>query len=101
MYDPYYERLSALVDVMSNEDNEVMRLEVANLTLDACRTYSRKFRADGVSDLELLDLCDRAQALAEDTQPTTELLDDERTQALASVNPARQAVNDAYVDVEA
>ncbi len=101
MYGPYYERLSALVDVMSNEDNEVMRLEVANLTLDACRTYSRKFRADGVSDLELLNLCDRTQALAEDTQPTTELLDDERTQALASVNPARQAVNDAYVDVEA
>ena len=74
---------------------------MANLTLDACRTYSRNFRADGVSDLELLNLCDRTQALAEDTQPTTELLDDERTQALASVNPARQAVNDAYVDVEA
>lgn len=100
-YKPYYERLSYLVDEMNGEENEVMRLEVANLTLDACRTYPRKFRADGVSDLELLDLCERAGALAETTQPTTDLLDAERAQALAAVAPARQAVNDAYVDVEA
>lgn len=100
-YKPYYDRLGYLVDAMADEENEVMRLEVANLTLDACRTYPRKFRADGVSDLELLDLVARAEALAEGTQPTTELLDAERAQALASAGPAREAVNNAFVDVEA
>ena len=86
---------------MGGETNEVMRLEVSNLALDALRTYPRKFRADGVSDQDLLALADRAAKLAQDTKPTTDLLDAEKARALAAAQPARDAVNDAFVDVEA
>lgn len=99
-YAPYYERLSYLVDQMSSETNEVMRLEVASLTLDALRTYPRKFRADGVDDQDLSKLVDKAEALASGTHPTTDLLDSEKAIVLAAVQPAHDAVNDAYVDVE-
>ena len=101
LYAPYYQELSNLVDQMGGETNEVMRLEVSNLALDALRTYPRKFRADGVSDQDLLALADRAAKLAQDTKPTTDLLDAEKARALAAAQPARDAVNAAFVDVEA
>lgn len=100
-YEPYYEKLSYLVDQMAGEDNDVMRLEVSNLTLDALRTYPRKFRADGVSDQDLAALVDKAADLANQTYPTTGLLDAEKARALEAVQPAHDAVNDAFVDVEA
>lgn len=101
LYAPYYQELSQLVDQMQGEENEVMRLEVANLTLDALRTYPRKFRADGISDQDLINLADRAVKLAQDTKPTTDLLDAEKARALDAAQPATDAINDAYVDVEA
>lgn len=101
LYRPYYERLASFVDATAQTENEVMRLSVANLALDALRTYSRKFRADGASDQELMSLAGRAAALAEETSSTTERLDAERSRALAAVQPAKDAVGDAYIDVGA
>lgn len=101
LYRPYFERISYLLDELSDQENDVVRLETANLALDAAFTYPRKLRADGISQKELLALVDKAQALVADVHPTTDVLDAEKERAFNLVNSARQAVADAYVDVEA
>ena len=98
-YRPYLDELGRLVDSLSSESNDVMRLQGANLALDALRTYPRKFRIDGVGQDEMLDLADRAADLAASVSPTTEKLDAERERALASVDAARAAISDSFVDV--
>ena len=101
LYRPYFDRVLYLLDELSGQENDVVRLETANLALDAAFTYPRKLRADGISQKELLALVDKAQALVADVHPTTDVLDAEKERAANLVNSARQAVADAYVDVEA
>lgn len=101
LYRPYFDRVLYLLDELSGQENDVVRLETANLALDAAFTYPRKLRADGISQKELLALVDKAQALVADVHPTTDVLDAEKERAFNLVNSARQAVADAYVDVEA
>ena len=83
---------------MRDEENEVVRLETANLIMNAVRTYPRKFRADGVSRDELNALIDEAIVLAEPVVPTTEELEAERARVLDAEDAARQDVADAFVD---
>lgn len=101
LYRPYFDQISYLLDELSGQENDVVRLETANLALDAAFAYPRKLRADGISQKELLALVDKAQALVADVHPTTNVLDAEKERAANLVNSARQAVADAYVDVEA
>lgn len=101
LYKPYLDQLSYLIDALDSEGNEVVRLEAANLALDALITYPRKFRADGVSRESLTGLLDGAEGLVAGTHTTTSELDAEKDRALGLVATARQAVADAYVDVEA
>lgn len=101
MYAPYFDRLNYMVDVLSSEQNDVMKLEAANLALDALQTYPRKFRADGVA-LESLDgLATHATELAESVVPTTSRLDAEKARALELAESASKAAHEAFVDVEA
>lgn len=101
LYRPYFDQISYLLDELSEQENDVVRLETANLALDAVLTYPRKFRADDISQKELLVLVDKAQALVEDVHPTTDALDVEKGRAVSLIGNVRQAVADAYVDVEA
>ena len=101
LYAPYFEQLSFLVDELASEEKDVVRLETANLALVALCTYPRKFRADDVEQEQLFELASRAEQLVSSVHPTTDALDGERARALALVGTARQAVTDAYEDVEA
>ena len=101
LYKPYYDQLTYLCTALRKEDNDVMRLEVANLTLDALRTYPRKFRADGIAKEKLDTLADSAKSLASTVTPTTDLLDAEKARANAAYDAVKTALNDAYTDVEA
>lgn len=101
LYEPYFERLQALAEANLTEDNDVVRLETANLIMDAVRTYPRKFRADGVARGELDGLIDRALELARSTDPTTDVLDAEQARVLEAEGAARESVADAYIDARA
>lgn len=98
-YAPYFERLSHLIDVLGSEQSDVVKLEVANLTLDAVRTYPRKFRAEGIDQASLEQLVDKAVALADTVSPTTSRLDAEAARVADDAQAARTAVAEAFVDV--
>lgn len=97
-FEPYSDMLCELAEANADEENDVVRLETANLIMNAVRTYPRKFRADGVSRDELNALIDEAIVLAEPVVPTTEELEAERARVLDAEDAARQAVADAFVD---
>jgi serine/threonine-protein kinase len=98
VYAPYFSNLQTLISSMSDSDNDVMKLEAANLALDALETYPRKFRADGVSKEDMLALASNAKMLAENVSPTTALLDSEREKALSTSYRLDQDIADAFVD---
>lgn len=101
LYKPYFERLSSMIDLLANEENDVMRLEAANLALDALETYPRKFRADGIAQSDLEALARRAGELAEKSTSTTERLDAEKARAESRTDDVAESIGNAYIDREA
>ncbi|MCI7438362.1 MAG: serine/threonine protein kinase [Coriobacteriaceae bacterium] len=98
VYSPYFSNLQTLVSSMANSENDVMKLETANLVLDSLTTYPRKFRADGISEDDMHAVAGDARQLAEGVFPTTALLDAERASALSTADGVDQAIADSFVD---
>ncbi|NMM98812.1 MULTISPECIES: serine/threonine protein kinase [Bifidobacterium] len=99
-YLPYFTKLNDLVTAAGQENNDVIRLEAANLTLDALRVYPRKFRADGVKQQAMSDLADAAATLADQAQTTTDELDASKKTAQEAVQPTKDAIANAFVDIK-
>lgn len=99
-YEPYFTLLQELVANAADENSEVIRLEAANLTLDALRIYPRKFRMDGIRQSDMADLAGQAADLAETTETSTDALDDSKQEALAAIQPAEDAISNAFVDIK-
>lgn len=99
-YQPYFTKLQQLVANANNENNEVMRLEAANLTLDALRVYPRKFRADGVKQDDMTALARQASALANQVTPTTDAQAQNKRTAQQAAQPTLDAISNAFVDIK-
>lgn len=99
-YKPYFSKLNELVKSAAQEDNGVISLESANLTLDALRVYPRKFRADGITQQQMSDLADAAASLADKTETTTDELDASKKAAQQAEKPTKDAIANAFVDIK-
>lgn len=99
-YRPYFTRLRQLIDAAATQNSEVIRLEAANLVLDALLVYPRKFRADGVSRSRMTELCDDSEELASATRTTAIIHDESRQRALRHASLARDAVMNAFIDIK-
>lgn len=97
-YAPYGEKLAALLSEVSQESNEVMRLDVAALVDTALSTYSRKFRNDGVSAETLEGIREQALDLVSDTQTTSTITDGRKAQLLQSLENDKTFVAEAFMD---
>ena len=98
LYKPYFDQLGKLVESLKGENNDVMKLQAANLVLDALSTYPRNFRADGITHYEMLELTHDAIDLASQATTTTAFLDSEKDRALNSESRVLNSIDDAFVD---
>lgn len=98
-YEPYFEDLQELVDIATESENSVIRLEVANFVLNTLQTYPRNFRSDGIGQQDMQNLISDVQALTDMVSPTTESLDHQQQTAAKAIGPTRDAVSQAFVDV--
>ena len=99
LYGPYFSELSELIASLETEGTDVMRLQGADLALDALRVYPRKFRADGVAKEEMDALAERAAALAKSVDTTSQTADEQKARILGNLEATKQAISDSFVDV--
>ena len=95
-YLPYYDNLLALNAMAVEEANDVVSLKVTSLTYKALESYARKFKADGLSQTELVELCNQASELLVDVHPASDALDVSKEQLVQKERQVRQALEDAY-----
>lgn len=63
-YKPLYEDLNELVSsvAMNTSEAEIVRLELLELTRSVIEQYATKFKVDGVSQVELNELCNKVES---------------------------------------
>lgn len=99
-YKPHFDHMVELMGVAENEDNPVVRLGIAEMTLNALVVYPRSFRSDGVDQKSMEALAKSARALAQNTQTHNDNEDKTRSDVLATADNADTAIEDAFTDVE-
>lgn len=97
-YLPYWEKLKTLVDMIAQtqDENEIVNLEVYRLTTNAIETYARKFKAEGVAQEELIELLNQIKEGTGDMVTTTDKTEQMRMEIQERLPAAESAIRNAY-----
>ncbi len=55
-YKPYWENIKSCIGMITEDDNELVRLETYRLATYGIENYVRKFKADGVLESDIMDI---------------------------------------------
>lgn len=99
-YAPYWENLRSMAEQVSGEDQEIVQLELYRLIMNSIENYSRKFKADGIKQDDMLavydTVCEKLEALNTNSDKTDEL----KEQLIDRKQTVRQSIDSAYRDGE-
>lgn len=97
-YAPYWESLNTLVDTIMNseEENEIVNLEVYKLAISSIETYARKFKADDIAQDVMDTLLDKIETGTRDTSTTTDKTEQMKSDILGRIDSAQTAIDNAF-----
>jgi len=97
-YRPLYDNLAELMESVAADENEseIVRLEMTELTRGAIQQYATKFKSDGVTYEELLSLYDRVDAIVNEIETTADKTEEKKTTTISLLPDTKAAVETAY-----
>jgi serine/threonine-protein kinase len=98
LYLPYWKnikKLNKMVEKSPNE-NEIVKLELYKLTMDALETYSRKFKLDGVKESDLRSVYQAVKKSTENVETTTDKTQAMKNEITKRFGETEQAIELAY-----
>lgn len=96
MYSDYFANLSELLKSMSNEQSEMLRLEVYGLCLNSIETYAYKFNSDGVEYDSIKEMFETIIAQTEEMVTTSEITEKMKDDILARKGSVREVLEKVY-----
>ena len=97
-YKPLFENLTELMNSVATDENEseIVRLELIELTRGAIQQYATKFKVDGVTQNELMELYDLAADTVNSIDASTDKTDELRATTVSNLPDTKSAIESAY-----
>lgn len=95
-YEPYWRNLESLVATISDNESEIVQLEVCRLVVYSIETYARKFKGDGVSQIELNTLLSQVTSLVHSVETTSDKTESLKNETVARLANAGSAIENAF-----
>lgn len=95
-YEPYWNNLEQLADMIADEENEIVELEACRLTVYAIESYARKFKSDGITRSQMENLLQKITERSEEVETTTEKTTAMKQEVLSRTNEAANAIKNAF-----
>ena len=97
-YKPLYDNLTELINSVAIDQNEseIVRLELLELSRSAIQQYSTKFKSDGILKKDLTDMLDDVSSIINEINTTTEKTTEKKNNTIALLEDTNEAVNVAY-----
>lgn len=97
-YKPLFDNLTELIPAVAEnaDENEIVRLELVELTRGALQQYATKFKVDGVTEQEILSLYQQLEQVADAIQTTTDVTDAKRSTIKSLMPDTLTAIRTAY-----
>ena len=97
-YKPLFDNLMELIPAVAEnaDENEIVRLELVELTRGALQQYATKFKVDGVTEQEILSLYQQLEQVTDAIQTTTDVTDAKRSTIKSLMPDTLTAIRTAY-----
>lgn len=97
-YKPLFDNLTELIPAVAEnaDENEIVRLELVELTRGALQQYATKFKVDGVTEQEILSLYQQLERVTDAIQTTTDVTDAKRSTIKSLMPDTLTAIRTAY-----
>lgn len=97
-YKPLFDNLTELIPAVAEnaDENEIVRLELVELTRGALQQYATKFKVDGVTEQEILSLYQQLKQVTDAIQTTTDVTDAKRSTIKSLMPDTLTAIRTAY-----
>lgn len=97
-YKPLFDNLTELIPAVAEnaDENEIVRLELVELTRGALQQYATKFKVDGVTEQEILSLYQQLEQVIDAIQTTTDVTDAKRSTIKSRMPDTLTAIRTAY-----
>lgn len=97
-YSPYWSNMQELVEMISssNDENEIIELEVYKLTMYSIETYARKFKADGITQDQMNNLFATVKTEASEVSTTSDKTEQLKTDVMNRFDAAQAAIENAF-----
>ena len=97
-YAPYWSNIKQLVNTVSgkSEESEIIELEVYKLTIYSIENYARKFKADGITQLDMQSVFGSVRSAAQRVSTTSDKTGSIKSDIITRFSSAEAAIENAY-----
>ncbi len=98
MYKPYWDNMVELVELLSNsnEDSEIVELEVYKLVMYSIETYARKFKSVGVTQEDMMSLYNSVKTASLGVSTTSDKTEQLKEDVIDRHSATELAIENAY-----
>lgn len=97
-YKPLFENLTELMSSVAADENEseIVRLELIELTRGAIQQYATKFKVDGVTEDQLTELYNTVANIVNSIETTADKTDELKATTVSNLPDTKAAIESAY-----
>lgn len=97
-YAPYWENIKGLVEMItsSEDESEIIELEVYKLTMYSIETYARKFKADDITQVDMNSVFETVSEATNDVSTTSDKTEQLKKDVQSRIEATRNAIENAY-----
>lgn len=97
-YKPLLENLYSLIETVAVDENEseIVRIELLELTRSAIQQYATKFKADGVSKDQLILIIDEIENIVKSLETTTDKTTEKKANIIRHLPDTKNSVSVAF-----
>lgn len=99
LYKPFFDQLKELIETVAadNEESEIVRLELLELGRSALQQYAGRFKADGILEIDMLNMCETISQINRGLTTTTRKTEEMKSEIRDRIIETRKAIKAVFV----
>ena len=97
-YKPFFENINELLNMVATDENEseIVRLELLELSRSAIQQYATKFKGDGISETKILNMYNLVEKTITGITTTADKTEEKKEKTVSLLSDTKQAIETAY-----
>ena len=97
-YKPFFDNIRELLDTVATDENEseIVRLELLELSRSALQQYATKFKGDGISQADMMQMYDQVERTVTGISATADTTEHKKEATVSLLADTKKAIETAY-----